>query len=80
MNTLRERIVELDQLIDEWLLEERRGGLGVALAPIDQKGMAIDIMRAARAEINKLRKEKEGIQDKIDVLAAKPPNPVRCDA
>lgn len=46
----------------------RRGEFGVAFAPRDQKQMAISIMQEAEAQKDRLLKEMERLQDKIDAL------------
>jgi hypothetical protein len=63
-----ERMQKLEQELEATELEFRRGAAGLAFAPVGQKPMAADIMKAATAEKEKLVVQKKALQDKIDAL------------
>ncbi len=76
--SLEDRIQHLNEEIEYWKLEERRGLTGIALAPDDQKLIAIEIARAAGEKIEDLENEKKGVQSKLDTFSANLPTPVLC--
>ncbi|CAH1088563.1 hypothetical protein [Candidatus Nitrotoga sp. 1052] len=62
------RMQILDQRIQDADMEFRRGAAGMAFAPLEQKELAANIMRAATEEKKKLLAEKKELQNKIDAL------------